>query len=85
VGGSAILLPVKARKLGKFADVSVSFRASIGRKSGGRVQTVLSDFVLLRKGRTEIYLNIVAPSSAEKQLTAFETRLARTLVRRVRS
>jgi hypothetical protein len=84
LGSAAILLPVKATKLGKFAEVSVSFRAPIGFKSGGKVQTVLSDLVLLRKGRTEIYINVIAPSSAEKQLTAFETRLAQTLVKRVR-
>jgi hypothetical protein len=85
IGGSAILLPVKATKLGDFADVSVSFRAPIGFKVGGKTQSVISDFVLLRKGRTEMYLNVVAPSSAEEQLTAFETRLARTMVGRVRS
>jgi hypothetical protein len=86
VGGTnVILLPVKARTLGKFADVSVSYRAPIGVKSGGQTVTVLSDFVFLRKGRTEIYINVVAPSSAEKQLTAFETRVARTLVKRVRT
>jgi len=85
VGGSAILLPVQVRKLGNFADVSVSYRVPVGFKSGGKVQTVLTDFVILRKGRTEIYLNVVAPSSAEDQLTAFETRLARALVKRVRT
>ncbi len=83
-GSKLILFPVKARKLGKFADVSVSYRAPIGYKSGGKIQSVISDFVFLRTGDTEIYLNVVAPSSAEDQLTAFETRLARTLAKRVR-
>jgi hypothetical protein len=85
VGGSAILFPVKTRKLGKFADVSVSYRAPVGFKVNGKIQSVISDFVFVRKGRTEIYLNVVAPSSAEEQLTALETRLARALVQRVRS
>ena len=85
VGGTNIdPAPVKARKLGKFAETSVSYRAPIVVKSGGQDVAVLSDFVFLRKGRTEIYINVVAPSSAEKQLNAFETRLARTLVKRVR-
>ncbi len=46
---------------------------------------MLSDFVFLRKGRTEIYINVTGPSTAEDQLTAFETRIAKTLAARIRS
>ena len=84
-GTKVILFPVKVRNLGKFADVSVSYRAPIGYKIGGKTVPVTSDFVFVRKGRTEIYINVTAPSSAEDQLTAFETRLARTLAGRVRT
>ena len=84
-GSKLILFPVKATKLGKFADVSVSYRETIGVKSGGKVQTVISDFVFLRKGRTEIYLNVVAPSTSVDQLTAFERRIAKALVARIRA
>lgn len=84
-GSKLILLPVKARELGKFADVSVSYRAPVGYKVGKQTYTVLSDFVFLRKGRTEIYINVTGPSTAEDQLTAFETRIAKTLAARIRS
>jgi hypothetical protein len=85
VGGPDVtLLPVKKQKIAKLGDSTVHYRAPIAVKSGGETVTVLSDFVLLRKGRTEIYLNVVAPSTDEAQVTAFVTRVARTLVKRVR-
>jgi hypothetical protein len=84
-GGSKLtLFPVKVRQLGKFADVSVGYRELVGYRIGKQTVPVIADFVFLRKGRTEIYVNVVAPSSADEQLTAFETRLARALVGRVR-
>ena len=84
-GSKLVLLPVTVRKLGQFADVSVSYRAPIGYKIGKQTVPVISDFIFLRKGRTEIYINVTGPASAEDQLTAFETRIAKTLAARIRS
>jgi hypothetical protein len=85
-GGSKLLLfKVKPRSLGKFADVSVSYRAPVGYKVGKQTVIVLTDFVFLRKGRTEIYFLVTAPSNAQKQLDAFETRIAKTLAARIRA
>jgi len=79
------LLPVERQKIAKLADTTVHYRAPIGVKSGNQTFTVLSDFVFLRKGRTEIYLNVVAPSTDEGQVTSFVTRVARQLAKRVRA
>ena len=45
---------------------------------------VASDFVLLRKGRTEIYLNVTGPSN-DTALPALEKRIAKDLLARVRA
>jgi hypothetical protein len=84
-GSKLILLPVKPRHLGKFADVSVAYRAPVGYKVGKQTVVVTSDFIFLRKGRSEIYLNVTGPSTDDDQLTALETRIARTLAGRARA
>jgi hypothetical protein len=84
-GSKLILFKVKATKLGKFADVSVSYRAPVGYKVRGRTVIVTSDFVFLRKGRTEVYVNVTGPSTDDDQLTALESRIARTLANRIRA
>ena len=40
-----------------------SYRAPVGYKVGKQTVIVASDFVLLRKGRTEIYINVTGPSN----------------------
>ena len=60
-----LLLAVKVQKLGELGDVSVSYRAPVGYKVGKQTVIVASDFVLLRKGRTEIYINVTGPSNDE--------------------
>jgi len=78
------LLPVQRQKIAKLADTTVHYRAPIGVKSGNQTFTILYDVLMLRKGRTEIYLNVVAPSTDEQQVTSFATRVARQLAERVR-
>jgi hypothetical protein len=78
------LLKTKIRKLGKFADVSVSYRVPIAIKVGSKSVVVNSDFIFLRKGRTEIYINVTAPSTEPAQVDEFEARIARTLAARIR-
>jgi hypothetical protein len=83
-GDQLAFFPVKKTKLPKLGDSSVAYRAPVGYKVGNQTVVVTSDFIFLRKGRTEIYINLVGPSTNDKQLTALGTRLARTLIGRVR-
>jgi hypothetical protein len=86
VGGSqtVTLLKTKVRKLGNFAEVSMSYRVPIAIKTGNQSVVVNSDFIFLRKGRTEAYVNVTAPSADDAQLKAFETRIAKTLAARMK-
>jgi hypothetical protein len=85
VGGTNVtILAAQRRNFPKLGDSTAHYRAPLGVKSGDQTLSVLSDFILMRKGRTEIYLNVVAPAADEDQLTALETRIARALIERVR-
>jgi hypothetical protein len=85
VGGTNVtILEAQRRDFPKLGDSTAHFRTPLGVKSGDETVSVLADFILMRKGRHEIYLNVVAPASNEDQLTAFETRIARALIKRVR-
>ena len=46
----------------------MSYRAPVGVKVGKETVVVTSDFIFLRKGRTEIYVNVVGPSTENAQL-----------------
>jgi hypothetical protein len=78
-----VLLPVQRQKIANLGDVTVHYRLPVGIKS--KQVAVFSDYIFMRKGRTEIYLNVVAPAANEKQLTAFGTRIARALIKRVQA
>jgi hypothetical protein len=83
LGGSGVLIEgAKRLKLPKVAEHTAAFRVPLDVKSGGQTVTVYSDFVFLNQGVTQIYLNVVAPSSLKAQLDALELRLARTLAGR---
>jgi hypothetical protein len=83
-GANLQVFPVKKTALPKVGDSSVAYRAPVPYKVGNQTVVVTSDFVFIRKGDTEIYLNVVGPSTSDKQLTALEARLAKALVGRVR-
>src|SRR5262249_28340008 len=80
---SILLLKVKKQKLGALADSAVSYRAPVGYKVGKRTVIVASDFILLRKGGTETYINVTGPSN-DTRLAALEQRVAKALLARVR-
>jgi hypothetical protein len=61
------------------------FRAVISVKAGGKAVRVLTDLVFVAKSRTEITLNVAAPASAAKAVSAAERRIVRTLVTRARA
>jgi hypothetical protein len=77
------LLMPKKQKFPDLADVSVRYRAPIAFKVGKQTVIVASDFVFLRKGRTEIYLNVTGPSN-DRGLVSLQTRLAKDMLARVR-
>jgi len=80
---SVLLLKVKKQKIGALGDSAVSYRAPVGYKVGKQTVIVASDFILLRKGDTEIYINVTGPSN-DTRLAALEQRIAKTLLARVR-
>jgi hypothetical protein len=85
-GGNDQATPLTPKKQSfpQLADVSVRYRAPVLFKVGKQSVIVASDFVFLRKGRTEIYLNVTGPSN-DPGLAALQTRVAKDLLARVRS
>jgi len=66
----------------KVAERTGAFRVPIVVKSGSQTVTVDADFIYLGVGRSQIYVNIIAPSVQESQLPGFELRLAKLMVKR---
>lgn len=86
LGASGITLLKPTRlDLPKSAERFGAFRVPIAVKSGSGTVTVDADFLYLGVGRSQIYVNVVAPSVQEAQLPEFERRLAKLLVGRAPS
>ena len=66
-------------------DVAVRYRTTIAYKVGKQTVAVYDDTLMLAKGRTEVWLNFVAPSSDEVTLELREQEIARTLLKRIRA
>jgi hypothetical protein len=77
-GVKVTMLKVKRLKFPKIADRVAAFRLPVVYQG----LTVDSDYLFLGKGRTQIYVNVIAPSSQESQLQGFELSLAKQLVKR---
>ena len=86
LGGSGQATPLapKQQKFPALGDVSMRYRAPVAYKVGKQTVVVASDFVFLRKGRTEIYLNVTGPSN-DRGLAALQARVAKDLLARVRT
>ncbi len=82
-GASVTFLKGKRLDFAKLADRTAVFRVPIAYKMGKQTVVIDSDFLYFGQGRTEIYVNVIAPSVQESQLPAFELRLAKLLVKRV--
>jgi hypothetical protein len=86
LGASGITLLKPTRlALPKLAERFGAFRVPVAVKSGSGTVTVDADFIYLGVGRSQIYVNIIAPSVQEAQLPEFERRLAKLLVGRAPS
>jgi hypothetical protein len=46
---------------------------------------VFSDFMFVSKGRTQFFVNVIAPSNLGAQLLALESRIAKILAARART
>ena len=66
------------------AIMSGSSGSHLTLKSGGKTVHVLSDYLFLSSGRTQFFVNIVAPVNVANELPALESRIAKTLALRGR-
>jgi hypothetical protein len=84
LGGGAGMTFLKPTRLDfpKIAERTGAFRVPIAVKSGSQTVTVDADFIYLGVGRSQIYVNVIAPSVQEDQLPGFELRVAKLLVKR---
>jgi hypothetical protein len=61
------------------------FRAVISVRTQGKTVRVLTDLVLVGRGRTELTLTVAGPAPAKRRISAAERRLARALISRARA
>jgi hypothetical protein len=80
-GGVTFLQPTRL-DFPKIGDRTAAFRVPIVVKTGSQTVTVDADFIYLGVRRSQIYVNVIAPSVQEAQLPEFELRLAKLLVKR---
>jgi hypothetical protein len=58
------------------------YRIGLSVPTGGRHVGVDSDYLFLTKGRTEFFVNVIAPADLASQLPSFENHIATTLAGR---
>lgn len=80
-GAKVTMLKVKRLRFDRVADRVAAFRVPVVYNG----LTVDSDFIFLGHGRSQIYVNVVAPSLQESQLPGFELQVAKLLVKRAPS
>ena len=76
---------VKKLSFPNVAPVALLYRTSIIVKAGKKSVTIYDDTLMLGKGRTSIWMNIVAPSTDQGPLELREQQIAKTLLARVRA
>ena len=79
------IVSVRRVSFPRLATFSAAYRVEIEVRPGGRRIRMLSDIVLLGRGRTELTLTATAPSASRATVEAAEIRLARRLVARIRA
>ncbi|HEY3920568.1 MAG TPA: hypothetical protein VGL76_00470, partial [Gaiellaceae bacterium] len=68
----------------KLATVAALYRTTIFDTVGKQTVAVLDDTIFLSKGRTQLWLNFVAPSTDQTELELREQEIAKTLLNRAR-
>jgi ABC-type amino acid transport substrate-binding protein len=77
-GVKATILKPTRLKFPKVADRVAAFRLPVVYQG----VTVDSDFLYFGQGRSQFYVNVIAPANMEGQLPGFELRVAKLLVKR---
>jgi len=86
-GGAGLTIgAVSQPELAPVGSHSTLYRVLITVKSAGAAKvTVFSDFMFLSQGRTQFFVNVIAPSNLGAQLLALENRVAKILAARARA
>lgn len=79
------LVSIKRISLPKLAPLSRRYRILIDLTQQGETVRLLSDLILIGKGRMEISLLTIAPYADRQEVQAAEVRLARALVARAKA
>jgi hypothetical protein len=86
-GSGAAPRGVKALPVVKAGDRSLLYRVEVGVKVPGTKLPVVvwADFLFVTKGRTQVFVNLVAPSSAGTAVTQLENRIAKLVAARAKA
>ncbi len=82
IGKAAAVGAMTKEPVAKVGDSASLYRLSLSLKSGGKTVHVLSDYLFLSSGRTQFFVNVVAPASVAGQLAGLENNIAKTLAAR---
>jgi hypothetical protein len=84
IGTGGTVGATRALTVPKAGDRAALYRVEVSVKAPGSMQkvSVFSDYLFVSAGRTQFFVNLVAPSSAEDALPALENRIAKLLASR---
>jgi hypothetical protein len=84
IGSGGQVGATRALTVAKVGDRSALYRVEVAVKAPGSKQPVkvFSDYLFVSAGRTQYFVNLVAPSSAGDELPALENRIAKLLASR---
>ncbi len=82
IGRAATVGLMTKQKVPAVGDHVGLFRLALSLKSGGKTVHVLSDYLFLSSGRTQFFVNIVAPENVSSELPGLESRIAKMLALR---
>jgi hypothetical protein len=68
----------------RVGDNATILRVPVTVESGGRKVAVYADYIFVTKGRTQFFVNLIAPSNLGSGLTGLESHIAKTLAARGR-
>jgi hypothetical protein len=84
VGTGATIGATRALTVPKAGDRALAYRVGVAVKPQGSTQAVevFSDYLFVSAGRTQFFVNLIAPASAGGELPALENRIAKLLASR---
>jgi hypothetical protein len=86
-GGGATVTPVSTSKIAfpNMAPMTAAYRVVVKVTQSGQTVRVVSDVILLGKGRSEASITFVGPEAGKAAMVAAERRVARIVVGRLKS